>query len=94
MKNKYDINQFVKTLTIESVLGKIVEKVKKKRKERKFTQQELAKRSGVNYASIRRFETTGEISFSSLLKIANALNCLAEFNLLFPSDKITNLKDL
>lgn len=94
MKNKYDINQFVKTLTIESVLGEIVEKVKKKRKERKFTQQELAKRSGVNYASIRRFETTGEISFSSLLKIANALNCLAEFNLLFSSDKITNLKDL
>ena len=94
MKNKYDINQFVNTITIASVSNGIVERVKEKRKKMKLSQQKLAIRSGVSYASIRRFETTGEISFSSLLKIANALECLADFNLLFPREKITNLKDL
>lgn len=94
MKNKYDIAQFVKTETQESVLSGIVGRVKEKRKKLKLTQQDLASRSGVSYASIRRFEASGEISFSSLLKIANALGCLAEFNLLFPNDTLTNLKDL
>lgn len=94
MKNKYDITQFVKTETQESVISGIVERVKQKRKKLKLTQQDLTSCSGVSYASIRRFEATGEISFSSLLKIANALGCLAEFNLLFPNDTITNLKDI
>lgn len=94
MKNKYDITQFVKTVTEQSVLSGIVERVKERRKKLKLTQKDLASHSGVSYASIRRFETCGEIAFSSLLKIANVLGCLADFNLLFPNATITNLKDL
>ena len=94
MKNKYDINQFVKTITEQSVINGIVDRVRKKRKEMKLTQRDLANRSGVSYASIRRFESSGEISFSALLKIAKVLGSLADFNLLFSNDTITNLKDL
>lgn len=93
MKNMYDINNFVHTLTEQSVLSGIIEKVKQRRKELKLTQQGLSKKSGVSYASIRRFETTGEISFTSLLKIANALNALADFNMLFNNEIISNLKE-
>lgn len=93
MKNMYDINNFVRTLTEQSVLSGIIEKVKQRRKELKLTQQGLAKKSGVSYASIRRFESTGEISFTSLLKIANALNALADFNMLFDNEIISNLKE-
>lgn len=93
MKNMYDINNFVHTLTEQSVLSGITERVKQRRKECKLTQQGLAKKSGVSYASIRRFESTGEISFTSLLKIANALNSLADFNVLFSTEIISNLKD-
>lgn len=93
MKNMYDIDNFVQTLTQQSVLSGIIEKVKQRRKELKLTQQGLAKKSGVSYASIRRFESTGEISFTSLLKIANALNSLADFNLLFNTEIVLNLKD-
>lgn len=89
----YDINNFVHTLTEQSVLSGIIEKVKQRRKELKLTQQGLSKKSGVSYASIRRFETTGEISFTSLLKIANALNALADFNMLFNNEIISNLKE-
>lgn len=93
MKNMYDINNFVHALTEQSVLSGITERVKQRRKECKLTQQGLAKKSGVSYASIRRFESTGEIAFTSLLKIANALNALADFNMLFNNEIVSNLKE-
>jgi transcriptional regulator with XRE-family HTH domain len=53
------------------------------RKESNWTQQDLATRSGVSYGSIKRFERFGKISFESLLKIAEVLNRLNEFETLF-----------
>lgn len=95
MKIKYDLSEFIDATTVESVKKVIVDNVKKRRKEKQISQKELSIRSGVTYASIRRFETTGEISFSSLLEIANALDCLEEFNQLFSKKLIiSNLKDL
>lgn len=93
MKKLYDINDFVSTLTEQSILSETVKKVKQRRKEMKLTQQGLAKKSGVTYASIRRFESTGEISFTSLLKIANALNSLSDFNTIFSNEIVTDLKE-
>lgn len=43
------------------------------RKNRKISQRRLSEISGVSYASIRRFEKTGNISLSSLVKLALAL---------------------
>lgn len=95
MKIKYDLSEFVDVTTVDSVKKVIVDNIKKRRKEKKISQKELSIRSGVTYASIRRFETTGEISFSSLLEIANTLDCLENFNQLFLKKLIiTNLKDL
>lgn len=93
MKNKFDISQFVDVLTEQSVMDGVADRVKKRRKQLKMSQKELSKKSGVTYASIRRFESTGEIAFSSLLKIANALGYLADFNLLFAKETIKSLKE-
>lgn len=93
MENKFDISNFVNAVTEQSVIVNIVERVKKIRKELKLSQNDLAKKSGVSFGSIRRFEETGSISFFSLLKIANALNCLEDFNGLFKGNEIKNLKD-
>ena len=93
MKNKFDIGQFVNTITEQSVINGLVERVKKKRKQMKLSQKQLSQKSGVTYASIRRFETTGEISLSSLLKIAHALDSLKEFENIFKEQAITSLKD-
>ena len=93
MKNKFDIGQFVGVLTEQSVVNGIVERVKKKRKQMKISQRELSQKSGVTYSSVRRFETTGEISLSSLLKIAHALEALKDFEGLFKGQAIVNLKD-
>jgi transcriptional regulator with XRE-family HTH domain len=49
------------------------------RKDEKMSQKELSERSGVAYASIRKFESTGIISLESILKICDALQRLADF---------------
>lgn len=48
-----------------------------------ITQAELAKRSGVPLASVRRFETSGEISLRSFLALALVLEELREVAELF-----------
>ena len=40
---------------------------------KKMTIKKLSESSGVPYSTIRRFESTGEISFLSLVKITSAL---------------------
>lgn len=93
MIQNFDISTFVNVTTEENILKGIVDRVKLRRKELKLTQKDLAKRSGVSYGSIRRFENSGEISLTSLLKIANAINCLEDFKELFKYQQITSLKD-
>ena len=64
------------------------------RKQDKMSQKELSERSGVTYASIRKFELTGIISLESFLKICEALNRLTDFeSILLPSD-MKRKKDL
>ncbi len=53
------------------------------RKRKGITQQQLATRSNVSYGSIKRFETSGQISLLSLTKLAVALDCQAELSRLF-----------
>ncbi len=60
-----------------------------------FSQSDLASRSGVSLGSIKRFETTGLISLESLLKTAQVLDRLFEFdNLLKPIDNIKEIDSL
>lgn len=93
MDKKFDIADFVKTSTIQSVTEQLVEREKQRRKKMHLSQRDLANKSGVSYASIRRFESIGEISFNSLLKIASALDCLEDFNSVFKTPVVKSLKD-
>lgn len=60
--------------TPEELDQKLAQRVRKIRKRRSITQEKLASISGVSYGSIKRFETTGQISLLSLTKIAIALD--------------------
>ena len=93
MKTNFDISDFVNTRTIESVTADLVSRIKLRRKEAKISQSKLSTLSGVSFGSIRRFEETGEVSLKSLIKIANALDYLEDFDLLFRRKKLINLKD-
>ena len=69
--------------TPKDISKKIAGNMRSLRQDRKLSMEKLAEVSGVSYGSIRRFESTGEISLSSLLKIAAALGCLDDFADLF-----------
>lgn len=88
-----DIKDFVNVRTIESVTNDLVERIIDRRKALKITQKALSTRSGVSYASIRKFERTGEVSFRSLLLISNALDFLVDFDKVCTTIAITNLKE-
>ena len=69
--------------TAEEMDEQLAQRVKRIRKRKKLSQQELSKRSGVSYGSIKRFEATGMISLLSLTKLAVALGCSGEITQLF-----------
>ena len=68
---------------IVAIQKSLAERIKARRKEGKISQTEMAKRSGVSFASIRKFESTGAIQLSSLLRIAATLGYEADFESLF-----------
>lgn len=67
---------------------------KKKRKRRKLTQKELSERAGVSLASFKRFEQTGEISFVSLIKIADILGERESVANLFTSKEYQSIQEV
>ena len=64
------------------------------RKQEKMSQKELSERSGVAYASIRKFESTGIISLEPLLKICEALKRLTDFESILVPNDMKRKKDL
>ncbi|ABX80687.1 helix-turn-helix domain-containing protein [Acholeplasma laidlawii] len=91
-KNMFDISDFVGVETIQVVKHNLINRFKLRRKESRMTQRLLSQMSGVSYASVRRFETSGDISFASLLKLSEALGLLLEFNQLFSRPIIKDIR--
>ena len=69
--------------TAEELDQKLAQRVRNIRKRRSISQENLASMSGVSYGSIKRFETSGQISLISLTKIAMALDIADELRNLF-----------
>lgn len=51
----------------------VAQRFRRLRKIRKVTIKSLSEKSGVPYSTLRRFESTGEIAFVSLVKITSVL---------------------
>ena len=69
--------------TTEEIDMKLAGRIRGIRKRRSISQKKLSEMSGVSYGSIKRFETTGQISLLSLTKLAFALNEVGEIRNLF-----------
>ena len=80
--------------TPDEIMRSISQRVKERRLEKNFTQMTLASRAGLTLASYRRFETTGEISFRSLVMIALALDMTSEFETLFSTPTYQSIDQL
>lgn len=80
------INRFLSEFiweTPEELDLKLAKRVRNIRKRRSISQQKLSEMSGVSYGSIKRFESTGQISLLTLTRIATALDLADELRNLF-----------
>ena len=68
---------------ILSIKDGVAGRFRNARRVAKISQITMAERSGVSLGSIKRFERTGEISLSSLIKLAMVLGYEEDFNDLF-----------
>ena len=67
---------------------------KKIRKVKGVSQLDLSKQSNVSYGSIKRFETTGEISFHSLIRLCVALDIVNEITNLFSEIPFKSIEEV
>lgn len=88
--NKYSVDKVPKDVRME-----LAQKLKELRKQKGLTQMDLAARSGVSLGSLKRFETTGQVSLDSLLKLVFILGRLSDFEqLLKPDGDLSHIEKL
>ena len=80
--------------TAPQIAEAVAKRIQKRRKERHFSQSELAERAGVSFASYKRFEQKHEIAFDSLIKIAIALGLENDFDKLFATPQFSSIEEL
>ncbi|MEG2368887.1 MAG: helix-turn-helix transcriptional regulator [Raoultibacter sp.] len=80
--------------TPPEIAGELAQNVRARRKEARLSQLALAKKSGVSLGSLKRFESSGEISLFSLLKIAIALDCEDDFTQLFARKHYRSIQEV
>ncbi|MDO4484937.1 MAG: helix-turn-helix transcriptional regulator [Clostridia bacterium] len=64
------------------------------RKRRGLSQLQLAEKSNVSYGSIKRFETSGQISLISLTKLCVALDCTDELRRMFTNVEYGSIEEV
>ena len=82
------VNNLISPLDIR--LG-IADRLKRIRLDQNVSQEQLVERSGVSLGSLRRFESKGEISLKSLVRLAISLNRAQDFDLLFQIEEEIDL---
>ena len=80
--------------TAEDLDQKLAQRVRNIRKRRSISQEKLASMSGVSYGSIKRFETSGQISLISLTKIAMALDIADDIRNLFTTVPYRDIQEV
>ena len=80
--------------TAEELDLKLAQRVRNIRKRRSISQEQLASMSGVSYGSVKRFESTGQISLLSLTKIAMALDIADELRNVFSQVPYRDIKEV
>lgn len=94
MRDIYNLDELLLIKDLDTISKEISDRMKLRRKETHLSQQQLSEKSGVSFGSIKRFETMGEISLKSLIKIAIALECDKDFDALFSKKKYTSIQEV
>ncbi len=64
-------------------MNRLIENLKPPRLAQNWSQKDVAQRSGVSLASVRKFETTGDISLKGLVNLAIVVSKAGDFASVF-----------
>lgn len=76
------------------VAKELAARLKRIRKRKKITQRQLSSRCNVTYASLCRFEQTGQISLESFIKITMELGVIDEVKDLFSRPVYASIEEV
>lgn len=80
--------------TPEEINLALAKRLSRIRKRRNLSQVQLSEKSNVSYGSIKRFETSGQISLLSLTRLCVALNCVEEIRNLFTQVEYGSIEEV
>src|SRR5262245_17853382 len=80
--------------TPQEVGERLAGRMKQLRLGRDWRRETLAERAGISAATVRRFESTGQVTLDNLLKLALALGCLDQFEAVFTLPLARSLAEL
>ncbi len=80
--------------TPPEITSEIASRVRKRRKELRLTQAQMASKAGMSLASYKRFEQKGLIALDSLVKIAIACGCESDFDELFAKRQYLSIQEV
>lgn len=80
--------------TPEEIIKELALREKRLRKRKGITQEELSRRCGVSYGSLKRFEATGNISLASLTRIAMELGCQDQIKQMFANVAYASIQEV
>ena len=80
--------------TPEEINMALAQRLSRVRKRRNISQKQLSEKSNVSFGSIKRFETSGQISLISLTKLCVALDCVEEIRNLFTNVEYASIEEV
>ena len=80
--------------TPEEINYALAQRFQRIRKRRGLSQLQLSEKSNVSYGSLKRFETTGQISLLSLTRLCVALDCVDEIRNLFTQVEYASIEEV
>ena len=89
MKKYLELSDLFGERSLDERMKELAVRLKAYRKKAGYSQLEMADRSGVTYASLKRFERTGKISIEGLWLLTIALGCDDQLDRLFSRPMLT-----
>lgn len=80
--------------TPEEINLALAKRLSRIRKRRNLSQVQLSEKSNVSYGSIKRFETSGQISLLSLTRLCVALDCVDEIKNMFTQVEYGSIEEV
>ena len=80
--------------TPEEINLALAKRLSRIRKRRDLSQVQLSEKSNVSYGSIKRIETSGQISLLSLTRLCVALDCVEEIRNLFTQVEYGSIEEV